>query len=172
VFSHSKLIADGPDGKLNVVEAPDHTIGGAMETTIGDSPVRCFGKPLILGDITHVPQRDFLRGIQPETYLTVKPGQTIFLRYIVSDLNGGQLRTAQLAIEIDGNHSRTLANPAPEGATQSASPHIQPEIWDKLMEKQQARKDPNLPQTKSERSETAEAVDSSRAMYPHGQRAL
>ena len=53
---------------------------------------------LELGYITPDPRYD---SISPSyTYLTVKDGQKVFLTYVVSDLNGGELRTGELDIDI------------------------------------------------------------------------
>lgn len=103
---HQKLIARDAKGKdLDVVELQDRMVGGAMQTQIGETPVSKRGKPLDLGFITPDPKYD---SISPnETYLTVKDGQKVSLSYVVSDLNGGELRTGELVIDI----AETLADP-------------------------------------------------------------
>ena len=99
ILSHRRLIARDSDGNdLGVVELPNRTVGGAMQTEIGEAPISKPGRPLELGYITPDPRYD---SISPSyTYLTVKDGQKVFLTYVVSDLNGGELRTGELDIDI------------------------------------------------------------------------
>ncbi|QDV22521.1 serine/threonine-protein kinase [Aureliella helgolandensis] len=104
IFSHRKLIArDAQGNDLDIVEVRDKTVGGAMETQIGETPTRKHGKPLELGYITPDPQYDSL---SPHyTYLTVEDGQRVFLEYVVSDFNGGELHTAELVVDLAATSS-------------------------------------------------------------------
>lgn len=107
VFSALKMIARDAEGKeLDVVQIrTEMVVGGAIKTQIGEAPTRKRGQPLSLGYITPDPKYDSI--IPDETYLTVKDGQKVFISYVVSDLNGGELRTGELAIDI----AETLAEP-------------------------------------------------------------
>ncbi|TWU58988.1 Serine/threonine-protein kinase PknB [Rubripirellula tenax] len=100
VFSYQNMIARDAGGKeLDVVELrKEMVVGGAINTQIGETPIRKRGNPLDLGYITPDPKFD---SISPNrTYLTVKDVQKVFLSYVVSDLNGGGLRTGEVAVDI------------------------------------------------------------------------
>lgn len=99
IFAHQELIARDADGKdLDVVETRDKTVGGAMATQVGEAPTKMRGKPLELGYITPDPQFDSLS--PGYTYLTVKGGQKVFLTYVLSDFNGGELSTGEVVMDI------------------------------------------------------------------------
>ncbi len=105
VFSHKKLTAKDAEGnELNVVEHQEKTIGGAIQTTIGEKPTRKQGQPLRLKSITPVPANDFPERLTSASNVIAKPKQKVFLQYEVSDLNGGSIRTGEFEIEIADDH--------------------------------------------------------------------
>ncbi|WP_182867909.1 serine/threonine-protein kinase [Rhodopirellula sp. JC639] len=108
IFSHQKLIAKDANGNaLDVVEVEDMTIGGAVETEIGEKPTVKRGKPLALGYITPVWGFDIGKGHPAETNLTVTDGLECFLTYVVSDLDGGELQTGEVVFEVAGHKTDT-----------------------------------------------------------------
>ncbi|QDV88182.1 serine/threonine-protein kinase [Planctomycetes bacterium TBK1r] len=103
IFSHQKLIAKDADGNvLDVVEVGEKTIGGAVATSIGETPTVKRGKPLALGYITPVWGFDIGKGHPAETNLTVTDGLECFLTYVVSDLDGGELQAGEVVFEVAG----------------------------------------------------------------------
>lgn len=99
IRSHKRLLAcDANGNELDVVEVPDRTIGGAVQTSIGETPTRNKGKTLRLGLITPDPKHDSL---SPQyTYLNVKGVKKVVMTYVVSDFSGGELGTSEVAFDI------------------------------------------------------------------------
>ncbi len=101
IFSHRKLIAhDAAGNDLTVVEVKERTVGGGVQTTIGEQPTKKRGLPLDLGYITPDREFDHIEEEAPRTYVTVVDGHKCFLTYVVSDLNGGELRTGEVVFDV------------------------------------------------------------------------